>query len=412
MAEEPIIRQPKGQPPSRGPQQVVVYRPGDPPPGSGGAEQAGGEGAMPGGGQVGPAQYIYIQTIVPGVAGASGPSPTITHHGPAPSTLGGAYGGQVPPIMAGQPFKPPARQVQVRYGGVAPRYRQRGTSALGAAALMLGIAACVMYWVPSVASATVPIAMVGFAFGVAGAVVAFVFGRSRVGLPMTGVLVCAVAAGIAVAGPDQLRTWWVKARIAAHGIISPPSQSGNTGANSARNSAALHDILVQLDNMVAAADAKLSQEPAPQSGGAMTDTAANGPVSASVNVPANGALAGAVESRAGRASVLSALDRLVAARRNAQEGALASPAVAAAVTAAERARQHLDELRKTALPGSQELRDAANSWMNAVGDAANRLHDAVESDPLVTAARLRYQEAYDAVRGAATTPAVGNAAGE
>jgi len=427
VAKDPIIRQPPGQPPLKPgavPQPVVVYRPGDAPAGSGPGGQ---ESAAPGGGQVGgpvgPAQYIYIQTIVPGVGGPSAPAPAITHHGPAAAPMmGAAYGSQVPPIMAGQPFKPPARQVLVRYGGVGVRPRQRGTSALGVAALALGIVACAIYWVPSVGSAAVPIAMVGCALGVAGAVAALVFGRSRAGLPMTGVLVCALAAGIAVAGPDQLRAWWTRARMALHGIAvlpARPANAGGAGSASSQNAAAMRDILVRLDNLVSATDSKLRQEPGPQPGGPTANGAPNAPANGAANGAADGATVGvgtAIASRSGRPTVMAALEHLEASRRNARERALASPTMAAVVTAAEQARKHLDELRKTAAPGSAELRDADNAWMNALGDAANQLHEAVESDAQVAAARQRYQEAYDAVRRPATAPvaepAAGNAAGE
>jgi hypothetical protein len=118
-------------------------------------------------------------------------------------------------------------------------------------------------------------------------------------------------------------------------------------------------------------------------------------------------VAAAVDSRGGRATLMSALNRLAAARREASERALALPAMKAAVDAAQQAREHLDEVQKTAAPGSQELRDAANAWMSALGDAANRLHQAVENDTAVRIARLRYQAAYDALRRATTAPVEG-----
>jgi hypothetical protein len=391
---------------------VVIYRSGDVPPEQGGAEGAAPTGRQAGqGGQVGPAQYIYIQTIVPGVGVPGAQMPAASHHGPAVQPMiPGAYGEQVPPIMAGQPFKPPARQVLVRYGGRV-RHRQPGTSVLGAASLLLGIAACVVYWVPlplrGIGGAVVPMALMGCALGVAGAVLALIFGRSRMGLPVLGMLVCVVAAGVAVVGPDQLNAWWAQARLAARGIVATPPQSAAGGASvSNQNTAVLRDILIQLDKLISSTDEKMKQDSSPQSGAggaaAASDAAAHAPVDGGTV-----GVAAAVDSRGGRATLMSALNRLAAARREASERALALPAMKAAVDAAQQAREHLDEVQKTAAPGSQELRDAANAWMSALGDAANRLHQAVENDTAVRIARLRYQAAYDALRRATTAPVEG-----
>jgi hypothetical protein len=422
VAKDPIIRQPQGQPPGQPPakvpavpQPVVIYRSGEVPPQQGGAEGAAQAGRQAGqGGQVGPAQYIYIQTIVPGVAVPGAQAPAVSHHGPAlPPMVPGAYGEQVPPIMAGQPFKPPTRQVLVRYGG-GVRHRQPGTSVLGAASLLLGIAACVIYWVPlplrGIGGAVVPMALMGCALGVAGAAVALIFGRSRMGLPVLGVLACVVAAGVAVVGPDQLNTWWARARIAVRGIVAPTtgtSGAGGAASVSNQNAAVLRDILVQLNKLISSTDDKMKQEPSPQSGAegaAAADAASHAPVDGGTV-----GVAAAVDSRGGRATLMSALNRLAAARRDASERALELPAIKSAVAAAQQAREHLDELRKTAAPGSQELRDAADAWMNALVDAANQLHQAVEKDSAVRIARVRYQAAYDALRRATTAPVEGPA---
>ena len=90
-----------------------------------------------------------------------------------------------------------------------------------------------------------------------------------------------------------------------------------------------------------------------------------------------------------------AMDKLIAARNAARDRALASPAVADAIAAAQKAKEQLDTLRQSSAPGSADLTDANITWMHAVDDAAVKLRDAIDSDDQVIAARQAYNAAYE-----------------
>ncbi len=80
-----------------------------------------------------------------------------------------------------------ARRLHVQVHGV------KSVNGLGVAALVLGIGAASVCWIPLVGVIAVPTAVLGLLFGVIGLMASLVGGKSGAGLPISGCVVCAVA---------------------------------------------------------------------------------------------------------------------------------------------------------------------------------------------------------------------------
>jgi hypothetical protein len=375
MPDDPIIRR-GDDPPVKQPVvvRIVPGQPDPPPP------------------PPGTTQYIVIQNILP-PGGQNAAS-----QGPA---------APMPPIAAGGQFQAPPRPLYEQYARPRPRGRSKGTSALGAVSLALGVIAIAAYWLPGLAAATVPIAMIGFALAALGWVISILLGRSSAGVPFAGLIVCAIALGVSARGPGGWRDWAGRLRGSVKTTIdqsinatkqlptAPAAVPPPPPATSAQ-SMTLRDVLAQVQAMFAAADARITK-PTP------TD-AAHGPVPAQQFSPPQ-SLPLANPPRQAASPVAMALDHLNAARQAAQQRALAQPNVVIALADASNARQHLDQLRQGA-PGTPELRDASTAWMQALQRVSDMLRTAVEADPQVIAARQQYVSAYEAQRAAdrATAP--------
>jgi hypothetical protein len=74
----------------------------------------------------------------------------------------------------------------------------KATSGFGIAALVLGLLACLTCWIPLVGMLGLPLAGLGLLFAVIGVLVSILGKRSHVGLPIAGLVVCAVAAVMAI----------------------------------------------------------------------------------------------------------------------------------------------------------------------------------------------------------------------
>ena len=74
----------------------------------------------------------------------------------------------------------------------------KATNGLGIASLVLGIIAALTCWIPFIGILGVPLAILGLLFGVIGFLIAVIGGRSGVGMPVSGSIVCIVAVIIAV----------------------------------------------------------------------------------------------------------------------------------------------------------------------------------------------------------------------
>jgi hypothetical protein len=78
--------------------------------------------------------------------------------------------------------------------GYAPSQpRPKSVNGLGIAALVLGILACLICWIPIVGIVSLPLAGLGLIFALAGFLMALIGRRSGVGMPVSGGIVCAAA---------------------------------------------------------------------------------------------------------------------------------------------------------------------------------------------------------------------------
>jgi hypothetical protein len=75
----------------------------------------------------------------------------------------------------------------------------KGTSGLGIAALVLGIGACLICWIPFVGIVAIPLAVIGGLLAVIGLFGAVASRKTSMGMPISGGIVCLVAIGIAAA---------------------------------------------------------------------------------------------------------------------------------------------------------------------------------------------------------------------
>ncbi len=75
----------------------------------------------------------------------------------------------------------------------------RSTSGLGVAALVLGIIAALICWIPFIGLLGTPLAILGLVFGIIGLLIALIGRKAGLGMPISGSIVCVVALIIAIA---------------------------------------------------------------------------------------------------------------------------------------------------------------------------------------------------------------------
>jgi len=73
----------------------------------------------------------------------------------------------------------------------------KGNSGLGIAALVMGIAACLVCWIPFIGMVAFPLGVVGGLLALIGFVMALFSRTTSIGMPLSGGIVCLVAIGIA-----------------------------------------------------------------------------------------------------------------------------------------------------------------------------------------------------------------------
>lgn len=73
-------------------------------------------------------------------------------------------------------------------------------------ALILGILAAIICWIPFVGMLAVPVAAIGLLVGAMGFLVSLIGRRSGVGMPFAGLFLCGLAIVIAVASANGLAT--------------------------------------------------------------------------------------------------------------------------------------------------------------------------------------------------------------
>jgi hypothetical protein len=278
-----------------------------------------------------PAHVVYINNMpapppavnLPAASVSAPVAPVIHHH---------YYNSQeTPPRISVRIAAPPAN------------------SALGMAALALGIIACVICWVPWLGLIAVPVGAIGAVLGVLGVLASLLFRRSSAGLPLAAIFVCCLAAAISIASTQSLP------------FCSPPP--------------AASPGLFEPSPMPAAQ----FQTAPPQT--ATPRTAAPPAAAARASTPPpNGA------SKMDP-SILMARNQLTAAERGCDARTMQTPEYQAAVKAAADARSHAALLRQSSPPGSEDLKQASQAMIDADNAVNQILTRAQANDPEVIAAQ-------------------------
>jgi hypothetical protein len=279
---------------------------------------------------------------------------------PAPAAM--------PPPFAAPPPAPP-QQIHHHYHPMAPAQAPRvsvrivhppGQSALGTAAMALGIIACLICWIPVLGMAAVPIGAIGAGLGLLGVVVSTLFRRSSAGFPLAAVIVCCVAGGVAIQTTRSLPYWsgqlrdWIKGVQSGSSVLSPTSAAPALPRT---------DSEANVPTRSPAGVAPPTQPPHPMQ---LLD-----------------------------APVASARDRLIEAERACDLQTMQSAEYQAALAAAQQARAKAAALRDSS-PGSDQSRQAAADMIQADNALSAILAKAESADPNVIAARAALAQAHAA----------------
>ena len=235
-------------------------------------------------------------------------------------------------------------------------------SALGMASLALGIIACVVCWVPWLGLVAVPVGAIGALLGLLGVLVSLVFRRSSVGLPLTAVFVCCLAAGISITSTRSLPYWRRQLNNAAS-TIAP--------------------------QLMPAARPETPSTPAELPPVATPSLFGSPPLPAKVAQPAP-AKPTAIQPLA--PSVSLAMQRLRDAQSARDQLTKQSASYMAAVKAADDARSRDNSLRDTS-PNSPELIQAGRDLIDADNAVSQILERAQGADPAVVDAENALQTA-------------------
>lgn len=99
-----------------------------------------------------------------------------------------------PPPAAPSPPPQVHYHTTVYHLPIGGAFRRRSVSAMGVVSVLLGLVACLAYWMPRLVPVrSAPIAATGLAFGALGFVTAILFRRTRAGSPFSGMLICLAA---------------------------------------------------------------------------------------------------------------------------------------------------------------------------------------------------------------------------
>jgi hypothetical protein len=260
----------------------------------------------------------------------------------------------------------------------------RSSSALGMASLALGIIACVVCWVPWLGLIAVPVGTIGAGLGVLGVVVSLLFRKSSVGLPLTAVFVCCLAAGISIASTSSLPYWRRQLDKIITTVMPPATGSAHSASvdSSPSNSAtpAPPSPLPSISNL-------LDSTPTPATPATPSRPATP---SASPTAP-KPAIADKLDP-----SIVAARDQLAAAEKACDQRTMQSPEYLAAVKSAADARALETQLRQGS-PSSSDLMQASRDMIAADNAVTDTLTRAQANDPAVISAR----QALIAARAAA-----------
>ena len=116
---------------------------------------------------------------------AADPAPLATRQEPTPAA-------RDPQPAIAMPM-PPQQHLHVHSAPAT-----KGTSGLGIAALVLGIIACLISWIPFAGMLSIPIAGIGILLAGIGFIISLSGGKSGVGMPVAGGVACAVAVVVAL----------------------------------------------------------------------------------------------------------------------------------------------------------------------------------------------------------------------
>ncbi len=275
-----------------------------------------------------------------------------------------------PPAVP-QPAPPPVQQqpnVTNQYTTHHHSYRtprMLGHSGLGMASLALGIIACVICWIPVLGLVAVPIGAIGAVLGILGVLVSSLFKRSSAGLPFAGVFVCCLAAGISIASTNSL-PYWRQQLGKFVPIVAPAKSSGPVQAPPP-----LPDLSKGIPNVFDSQPAKVNPTPAAPAAPQPTKNAPA--VKQPIPAPVDPALTAAMQ-------------KLTTAEQAAAAKFKQSQAYTDAMQSVSDAKTKVDQLRQSS-PGSFDLKDASQQWMNAQNAASALVDQAVANDADVVAAR-------------------------
>jgi hypothetical protein len=308
-----------------------------------------------------PAHVVYINNMpapppavnLPAASVSAPVAPVIHHH---------YYNSQeTPPRISVRIAAPPAN------------------SALGMAALALGIIACVICWVPWLGLIAVPVGAIGAVLGVLGVLASLLFRRSSAGLPLAAIFVCCLAAAISIASTQSLPFWRRQLNRTIDSVLPknlalPLFRPTPTAPVSSPPPAASPGLFEPSPMPAAQFQTAPPQTATPR-------TAAPPAAAARASTPPpNGA------SKMDP-SILMARNQLTAAERGCDARTMQTPEYQAAVKAAADARSHAALLRQSSPPGSEDLKQASQAMIDADNAVNQILTRAQANDPEVIAAQ-------------------------
>jgi hypothetical protein len=261
----------------------------------------------------------------------------------------------------------PAHQISFRIP------RAPSHSALGMASMALGIIACVVCWVPWLGLVAVPVGAIGALLGVIGTLISLTFRKSSAGLPIAGVFVCCLAAGISIASTRTLPYWQRQMQNGLSTVLPqwiPPSHTPASVKPPPPVPLPLPTV-----SLFEPAPPPPATPPAPQASAAKP--------AASPNV------ASKLDPK-----ISAARDQLAAAQRACDQRTMSTPDYQAAAKAAADARAREAQLRQSEPIGSSDVLQASQDMIKADNALSDMLARAEANDPNVIAAR----QALTAVR--------------
>jgi len=177
--------------------------------------------------QPAPAQPTGAQPAAPGAP----PTVIYINNTTGPGQVGAAPGGPTPEVHYHTTVQQSPR------GTMTPRYQRKGTSAFGAASVMLGVVACVAVWTPGYETTAFPVAALGAGLGALGWLLAVLLGRTGASLPFAGIFISLIALGLSVVGKEATQPYLDELKSKAETVIEegkkhlPKTSEGVEGAS-------------------------------------------------------------------------------------------------------------------------------------------------------------------------------------